>query len=52
MTKIKISNKSATGVTLKLSINSIGNDDTNFPHKLLLRDRQISSICQTILQLM
>ena len=29
-----------------LSINIIGNDDTNFLHKLSLTNRKISSICQ------
>ena len=33
-------------VTLRLSSNMIGNsnDKTNFPHELLLTDRQVSSI--------
>ena len=35
-------------VVLRLSPNMISdsNDEANFPHKLLLTDRQISSICQ------
>ena len=38
--------KSATEVTLKLPSNMIGgsNDETNFPHKLLLTDRQVSML--------
>ena len=36
--------KNGTEVTLNLSSNVIGdfNDETNFPHKLLLNDRQVS----------
>ena len=32
---------------LRLSSNMIGNNETNFPHKLLLTDRQISSLCKS-----
>ena len=28
--------KNKTGVVLRLSLNMVGDDDTNFPHKLLL----------------
>ena len=37
--------KNETEVVLRLSSNMIGdsNDDANFPHKLLLTDRQVSS---------
>ena len=40
--KIRISNKKHTDVTIRLL--SIGNDETNFPHKLLLTDRQATSL--------
>ena len=38
-----------TEATLKFSSNMIGdsNDDTNFPHELLLTDRQISKLRKT-----
>ena len=38
--------KNGTEVTLNLSSNSTGNsnDETNFPHKLLIRDIQVSKI--------
>ena len=38
--------KNGTEVTLNLSSNVIGNsnDYTNFPHKILLTDRQVSRI--------
>ena len=29
-------------VVLKLSLNMIGDDETNFPHKLLLTNRQVA----------
>ena len=37
--KLKSVTKNETGITLRLSSNMIGNtnDETNFPHKLLLR---------------
>ena len=39
--KLKSAIKNKTKVVLKLSSNMIGNsdDETNFPHKLLLNDR-------------
>ena len=45
--KLKSAIKNKTNVVLKLSSNMIGNsdDETNFPHKLLLNDRQISKFC-------
>ena len=38
-----------TGATLKLSSNAVGNsnDETaNFPHELLLTDRQVANLCK------
>ena len=45
--KLKSAIKNKTKVVLKLSSNMIGNSDdgTNFPHKLLLNDRQVSKFC-------
>ena len=45
--KLKSAIKNKTKVVLKLSSNMIGNsdDETNFPHKLLLNDRQVSKFC-------
>ena len=42
--KLKSAIKNGTEVTLNLSSNLIGsaNDETNFPHKLLLTDTQVS----------
>ena len=46
LNKLKSAIKNGTGVTLNLSSNSIGNSnyETNFSHKLLLADKQISKI--------
>ena len=42
--KLKSAIKNETEVVLRLSSNMIGNNETNFPHKLLLTDRQVSNI--------
>ena len=46
LNKLKSAIKNETEVVLRLSPNMIGdsNDEANFPHELLLTDRQISSI--------
>ena len=46
LNKLKSAIKNKTKVILRLSPNMIGdsNDEANFPHKLLLTDRQVSSI--------
>ena len=46
LNKLKSAIKNENEVVLRLSPNMIGdsNDEANFPHKLLLTDRQISSI--------
>ena len=43
---MKAAIKNETKVVFRLSLNMIGdsNDKTNFPHELLLTDRQVSSI--------
>ena len=47
LTKLKSAIKYETEVVLRLSPNMIG--DSNFSHKLLLTDRQVSSICRALL---
>ena len=44
--KLKSGIKNGIEVTLNLSLNVIGdsNDETNFPHKLLLTDAQVSRL--------
>ena len=46
LNKLKFAIKNETEVVIRLSPNMIGdsNDETNFPHELLLTDRQVSSI--------
>ena len=49
LNELKSGIKNRTEVVLRLSPNMIGNsnDETNFPHKLLLTDRQVLSLCKT-----
>ena len=49
--KFKSAIKNETELVLRLSSNMIGNsnDETNFPHKLLITNRQVPNICQLIL---
>ena len=46
LNKLKSAMKNETDVFLRLSSNMIGNsdDETNFPHKLLLTNRQIANL--------
>ena len=42
LNKFKSTIKNETEVVLKLSSNIIGDNEINFPHKLLLTNRQVS----------
>ena len=46
--ELKAAIKNENDVVIRLSPNMIGdsNDKGNFPHELLLTDRQVSSICK------
>ena len=46
LNKLKSAIRNETNVTLRISSNMVGNsnDNTNFPHKLLLSDRQVANI--------
>ena len=44
LSKLKSAIKNETEAVLRLSSNMIGNNETNFSHKLLLTDRQVSNI--------
>ena len=46
LNKLKSAIKNETDVILRLSSNMIGNSDngTNFPHKLLLTNRQVANL--------
>ena len=48
LNKLKSAIKNETEVVLRLSLNIICNsdDETNFPHKLLLTDRQVANLCK------
>ena len=48
LNKLKSAIKNSTDAILRLSSNMIGNsdDETNFPHKLLLTNRQVASLRQ------
>ena len=44
LNKLKSAIKNETEVVLRLSPNMIGNNETNFPHKLVLTDRHVASL--------
>ena len=46
--KLKSAIKNETDVILRLPSKTIGNsdDETNFPHKLLLTNRQVANLCK------
>ena len=44
LNKLKSAIKNESEVVLRLSSNMIGNNETNFPHELLLTDRQVSNL--------
>ena len=44
--KLKSAIKNESEVVLRLSSNMIGNDETNFPHKLLITNRQVANLCK------
>ena len=48
LNKLKSAMKNGTGVTLNLSSNIIGdsNDENKFPHKSLLTNTQVSTLCK------
>ena len=44
--KLKPAIKNETEVVLRLSSNMIGDNETNFAHKLLLTNRQVTNLCK------
>ena len=48
LTELKSATKNATGLTLKSSLNVIGNcnDKTNVLSKLIITDREVSNLCK------
>ena len=47
LNKFESAIKNETEVVLRLSSNMIGDNETNFPHKLLLTNRQVSNLRKT-----
>ena len=47
LNKLKSSIKNKNEVVLRLPSNMIGDNETNFPHKLLLTNRQVSNLRQS-----
>ena len=47
LNKLKSAIKNETEVILRLSSNMIGDNETNFPQKLLLTNIQVSSLCKS-----
>ena len=44
LNKLKSAIKNLTGVVLRLSLNMVGDDETNFPHELLLTNRKVKNL--------
>ena len=44
LNKLKSATKEETGVVLRLALNMVGDDETNFPHILLLTNRQVKNL--------
>ena len=44
LNKLKSALKNETGVVLGLSLNMVGDDETNFSQKLLFTDRQVKNV--------
>ena len=47
LNKLKSAIKNKSEVVFRLSSNMIGGDDTDFPHELLLTNRQVSNLRKT-----
>ena len=46
LNKLKSAIKNETEVVLRLSSNMVGDDEANFPHKLLLTNWQVANLCK------
>ena len=44
LNKLKSAIKNKTEAVLRLLLNVVGDDETNFPHKLLLNNRQVANL--------
>ena len=50
LNKLKSAIKNKTEIVLRLSSNMIGDDEANFPHKLLLTNRQVGNLQKLLLK--
>ena len=48
LNKLKSTIKNETGVVLRSSLNTVGDDEANFPHTLLLTNRQVDNLCKDL----
>ena len=48
LNKLKSAIKNETEVVLRLPSNMVGDDETNFPHKLLLTNRQVVNLRKAV----
>ena len=46
LNKLKSAIRNETEVVLRLLSNMVGDNETNFPHKLLLTNRQVANLCK------
>ena len=46
LNKFKSTIKNETEIVLRLSSNMIGDNETNFPRKLLLANRKVANLCK------
>ena len=44
LNELKYAIKNETRLVLRLSLNMVGDDKTNFPHKLLVTNRQVENL--------
>ena len=44
LNKLKCAIKNKTGLVLRILLNMVGDDETNFRHKLLLNNRQVENL--------
>ena len=51
LNKLKSAIKNENEVVLRLSSNMTGDNETNFPHKLLLTNRQVANLRKAFLQI-
>ena len=49
LSKLKSAIKNEAEVVLRLSSNMVGDNETNFPHKLLLTNRQVGNLVKLFL---